>query len=93
MGWAYRRVGVVDAVLAANMRWLSGYRHQRCSRPGLAAALGEVFMGPTALMEGALAVGDPIVVLPTLFHLLWSGDLSADLAGLPLEASTKVRAR
>lgn len=50
-------------------------------------------MGPTALMEGALAVGDPIVVLPTLFHLLWSGDLSADLAGLPLEASTKVRAR
>ena len=26
VGWGYRRVGVVDAVLAANVRWLSGFR-------------------------------------------------------------------
>jgi hypothetical protein len=30
VGWGYRRVGVVDAVLAANVRWLSGFRLRRC---------------------------------------------------------------
>ena len=30
VGWGYRRVGVADAVLAANVRWLSGFRHRRC---------------------------------------------------------------
>ena len=30
VGWGYRRVGVVDAVLAVNVRWLSGFRHRRC---------------------------------------------------------------
>jgi hypothetical protein len=30
VGWGYRRVGVAGAVLAANVRWLSGFRHRRC---------------------------------------------------------------
>ncbi len=36
VGWSYRRVGVLDPVLAANLRWLAGYRHSRCLRAGLA---------------------------------------------------------
>jgi hypothetical protein len=39
----------------------------------------EAFAEPTTLMVGAGAVGDLIVVLPTLFHLMWSGELRADL--------------
>jgi hypothetical protein len=34
VGWEYRRVGVVDTVLAANVRWLSRYRHPRCAGSG-----------------------------------------------------------
>jgi len=31
----------------------------------------EVFAEPQELMAGTVKVGDPIAVLPTLFHLLW----------------------
>jgi hypothetical protein len=27
VGWQYRRVGAIDLVLAANVRWLAVYRH------------------------------------------------------------------
>jgi hypothetical protein len=32
-----------------------------------------------ALIDAAESVGDPVAVLPTLFQLLWCGDLEADL--------------
>lgn len=32
VGWEYRRVGALDAVLAHNVRWLAGYRHPRHHR-------------------------------------------------------------
>jgi hypothetical protein len=50
----------------------------------------EVFAGCGPLLEGARRVGDPIVVLPVLFHLLWRGQLLADLAA-PLGPGTEVR--
>jgi len=31
-------------------------------------------------MDGARGVGDPLAELPTLFHLLWCGELRTDLA-------------
>ena len=31
-------------------------------------------------MAGAAAVGDPMAVLPALFHLMWRHALTADLA-------------
>lgn len=95
VGWAYRRVGVLDPVVAANLRWLSGYRHRRCLHPAgaaeRAAELQQVFAQPTALLDGALAVGDPIAVLPVLFHLLWCARLVTDLAVL-LGPGSPVRA-
>jgi len=36
--------------------------------------------GRRALLDGAEAVGDPIVVLPVLFHLLWRRELHVDLS-------------
>ncbi|MFJ3329289.1 hypothetical protein ACIPMT_33165 [Streptomyces griseus] len=41
----------------------------------------KVFDEPVALRAGAAQVGDPLVVLPVLFHLPWSGVLVADAAG------------
>src|SRR6266566_3866277 len=80
-GWGFRRAGVQDPVLTANVTWLARYRHPRCGGPpGLAGLLLEVFAGPVPLMAGAAAAGDPIAVLPALFHLMWRHELTADLA-------------
>lgn len=89
-GWDYRRVGVLDPVLRANLRWLSGYRHPRVFRPGLADELMSAFDHVRPLMAGVLAVGTPLVVLPVLFHLLWHRHLSADLAAATLADATLV---
>jgi hypothetical protein len=92
-GWEYRRSGDLDPVLVANVRWLSRYRHPRCLAPGTAAVLLEVFAAAgRGLFEGAEMAGDRLRVLPVLFHLMWQGQLAADLAGGPLSASTLVRA-
>lgn len=89
LGWEYRLVAGLDAVLAGNLRWLSGYRHPRHDVAMVTARLREVFTEPTGLLEGAAAVGDPIAVLPSLFHLLWRHRLSADLSR-PLGEATLV---
>ncbi|WP_212762303.1 TnsA-like heteromeric transposase endonuclease subunit [Nocardia uniformis] len=93
VGWHFRRVGVVDAVLAANLRWLSGYRHPRNHVEPSASRLASVFTAERELSQGCRAVGDPIAVLPTLFHLLWTGHLIADLAGELLNERTLLRTR
>ncbi|SEH03628.1 hypothetical protein SAMN05444920_14042 [Nonomuraea solani] len=49
----------------------------------------ETFAIPTGLMAGACAVGDPIRVLPMLFHLLWHQVLTVDLR-FPLSESSVV---
>jgi hypothetical protein len=80
-GWGFRRVGVPDPVLVANVTWLARYRHLRCGgSPDLARLLLRVFAGPAPLMAGAAAAGDPMAVLPALFHLMWRHALAADLA-------------
>ncbi|MFI5662941.1 TnsA-like heteromeric transposase endonuclease subunit [Streptomyces sp. NPDC051684] len=80
IGWTYRRLEPLDDVPAANLKWLAGYRHPRnAGRPGLTAAVLEAFATPRPLIAGAEAVGDPIEVLPVVFHALWHGQLTADL--------------
>ncbi|WP_426513009.1 TnsA-like heteromeric transposase endonuclease subunit [Dactylosporangium sp. McL0621] len=89
MGWEYRLVGAPDPIVTANLRWLSGYRHPRHELPGLAVAFRAAFAEPVPLLAGAEAVGDPIAVLPVLFHLLWRHDLTADLS-VPLHPCSSV---
>lgn len=92
VGWNYQRLGDITPVLAANVRWLSGYRHPRCRTDCLANALIEV-AATSELTVGALAtaVGDPLVVLPCLFHLLWSGELDAGTRTRRLSMSSAVQ--
>jgi hypothetical protein len=90
VGWGYRRVGVPDPVLAANVRWLAGYRHPRCLRQEHRAGLLEAFAAPAPLLAGVQAVGDRLAVLPSLFHLMWTGGLAADLALAPLNGGSLV---
>ncbi|GHJ26966.1 hypothetical protein TPA0910_88240 [Streptomyces hygroscopicus subsp. sporocinereus] len=93
IGWAYRRLPPLDDVLAANLKWLAGYRHPRnAGRPAVAAAVAEAFRRPRPLIEGAGAAGDPIEVLPAVFHGLWHGHLTAGLT-TPLHERTLVGPR
>jgi len=89
VGWAYQRVGGLMPVLAANLRWLSGYRHPRCHDPVLATNLLEGCDGNRPMLAEACLVGDPIAVLPVVFHLLWRRKLLADLTA-PLGPDTMV---
>jgi hypothetical protein len=83
VGWLFRRTAGPGAVLAASVRWLAGYRHRRCYRGDVAAVLTGVFAEPKPLMEGTWEAGDPVAVLPVLFHLLWTRVLVTDVtAGL-----------
>lgn len=77
-GWEFARLGAADAVMLANVRWLSRYRHPRCLHRPSAGRLREVFAGSDTLLRGADAAGDRLGTLPTLFHLLWLNELAAD---------------
>jgi hypothetical protein len=79
-GWEYRLAGAPDPIATANLRWLAGYRHPRHGLPELTAALRAAFAAPTPLTAAAEAVGDPIAVLPVLFHLLRRHELVTDLS-------------
>ncbi len=80
VGWAYRRLEPPPAVVAANLRWLAGYRHPRNQGPpGLQAALAEAFAVPCPLADGTAAVGEPLQVLPAVYHALWCGHLTTPL--------------
>ncbi|MCF6475865.1 TnsA-like heteromeric transposase endonuclease subunit [Nonomuraea sp. MG754425] len=93
VGWEFRRVGEIDPVLRANVRWLSRYRHPRCAgRSEVGDRLREVFVSPAPLLAGAEEVGDRLAVLPALFHLMWQCELIADLEQERLGPATLVRA-
>ncbi|MFI5746929.1 TnsA-like heteromeric transposase endonuclease subunit [Streptomyces sp. NPDC051644] len=91
VGWQFVHVGVPDPVLMANMRWLSRYRRRRCGgRRDVADRLVCVFDEPAPLLAGAVEAGDPLLVLPVLFHLLWCRVLEADVASRLLASDSVV---
>ncbi|MDI5973560.1 TnsA-like heteromeric transposase endonuclease subunit [Streptomyces sp. SL13] len=91
VGWQYRVLRPPDPVLAANLRWLAGYRHPRYQGGDLAGRTAEVFRRPQPLIEGVRELGDPVQVFPVVFHTLWHGDLSAPL-DVPLHERVTVTA-
>ncbi len=89
VGWEFQRVGAVDPVLRANVRWLAGYRHRRNWNSEIAGRLVAIDE-PLPLMEHAQRHGDPLQVLPVLFHLIWNRLLTADLQSTPLGPATLI---
>lgn len=89
VGWTYVLAGEPEPVRAANLRWLAGYRRPYVRVGGIAQRLLDAAASPMPLLQLARSVGDPIAVLPTLFHLLWSGELSVELSR-PLRDDTVV---
>ncbi|MEU8976047.1 TnsA-like heteromeric transposase endonuclease subunit [Streptomyces monashensis] len=90
VGWAYRRLRAPDPVVVGNVRWLAGYRHPRYrGAPQVEAAVLEAFARPRPLVEGVRAVGNPLVVLPVVYHALWAYRLQV-LLERPLHAGVLV---
>lgn len=83
-GLAVWALGPVGPVCRRDVTWLAGYPHPRHHGGRLlAAALQEAFAEPAPLWEGVCRTGDPLIVLPALFHALWAGRLRAAL-GAPM---------
>ena len=89
LGCEFRLVGAPPPIVLANVRWLAGYRHPRHRLDTISAHLRDVFDEPRPLMDSVHLVGDPISVLPVLFHLLWCNELAFELS-VPLHASSLV---
>ena len=81
IGWEFRLVGEPDPVWAANLRWLAGYRHPRFADPVVEEQLVGVLAEPKPLAEAARQFGDPMRVMPVLFHLFWLGRLTGESPG------------
>ncbi len=90
VGWDFQRLGVMGPVLAANLRWLGGYRHPRVMRESVADRLRAAFAVERGLLEGTQVVGDPMAVLPVLYHLLWRQELVVELETALLSAASSV---
>jgi hypothetical protein len=81
-GWEFRRAGAIDPVVRAK----SG----GCRDTGTSAAaesrrqpeLLETFTSGMPLLAGVSQVGDPVVVLPAAYHLLWRRELACDMSVL-----------
>ena len=79
VGWAYRRVGHGGCGAGRQRALAGGLPPSPMPHRGRAARLREVFAGSGSADGGARAAGDPVAVLPVLYHLLWR-ELVADLA-------------
>lgn len=71
-------LGDSDPAGSASLRWLASYRHPRCYDRMVTEALPDTFIFPRSLMSGAEQAGDPIAVLPALYHPIWRHALVAD---------------
>lgn len=79
------------------MRWLAGYRKDRCApADGALAAITHCFADPVPLGLGVHRVSRSTgatkdLVLANMLHLLWRRQLSANLS-IPLSLDTEVSA-
>ncbi len=91
LGWGYRVLGPLVEPYRSNLRFIAAYRHPRCRNAELATQLAVVFAEPLGLRAGAELFGDPLRVLPALYHELWAGRLRLDL-DRPMRSDSLVRA-
>jgi hypothetical protein len=87
----YRVLGEPEPQLLANVRWLTGFREPPPDPDGeRARMLMALAVGPCTIFELLLRSPEPMLGRPVLMHLLWSGEVEADLRG-PLREESHVR--
>lgn len=91
-GWTYRRAGEQPPIRAANLRWLAGYRNPRNRRQDVVTDLISLLTpNPKTIGDTATAAGDPVLVLPSLYHLIWTHEIDVDIDSAPIGERTAVR--
>jgi hypothetical protein len=85
----------LPTLLGANPRWLAGYRHERVGDTAVAARTREVIEHSPGVSLSVLAhrVGEPILVVPTIFHMLWRHEVEAELSHYELSRATSIYVR
>ena len=78
LGWSYRVVFELSKHHSANLRAMRAYGPAWCFDDLLAADLMAGLNHPMSLIEAAGRFGGTRRVYPTLFHLIWHGQLSID---------------
>ncbi|WP_218963950.1 TnsA-like heteromeric transposase endonuclease subunit [Streptomyces sp. HG99] len=93
-GWVYETWSGAEPTVVENVRFLAGYRRRRLLEVSLVPQVLETARCQSTIggIEAALAAKYPTeAVLPVVLHLLWSGDLLAELRA-PLSRATSIRA-
>lgn len=92
VGWSFYHAAEQPPIRAANLRWLAGYRNERNRRQDFATEVtAQLACKSMTISEAATAVGDPILVLPTLYHLLWTHEIDVDIDSATISERTLVR--
>lgn len=97
IGWQYEIFTGLDLVAEQNMRWLAGYRRDRCAPDDdTVEAIIHCFADPLPLGLGVYRVSRSTgtskdAVLANVLHLLWRRQLSANLSA-PLSLDAEVSA-
>ena len=97
VGWQYAVFTGLDPITEQNVRWLAGYRQDRCAPTDDAfTAIASCFAHPLPLGLGAHRVARSTGVskdmaLANVLHLLWRRQLSANLS-TPLSLDSEVSA-
>lgn len=95
VGWQYEVFPCLPEGLAESLRWLAGYRQDRCApSPETRDRILAAYEHGAALGEGVdrvarFAAVPAEIVLANVYHLLWARILSPDL-GSPLSMATRV---
>lgn len=89
VGWSFEVVEEFHPVLDANIDWLAGYRHELVDPHGVTPAILDACTTPQPIGALVAAFPSPALTRSVLFHLLWTGQLSADLCR-PLRDTTPV---
>ena len=91
-GWVFEAWSGADPQLLANVRFLAGYRRRGLVDADLIPTVLDAAAGQSssAAIERVLSPRHPaVLVRPVVLHLLWAGQLYADLTR-PLSADTPV---
>ena len=92
-GFNYRVLSEPDPRLLANVRWLAGFRVPPADPDGeRACMLRALSLAPRTIGELLSDAREPALARPVLMHLVWCGDVLAELAE-PLGEEMVVRSR
>lgn len=93
IGWSYQVLGGLESPMRHNLEWLAAYRHWRYrAPPDVREAVLNCLTGPAKLLDVARAVNAeaPAFSIHYVYNLLWTREISADLAR-PLSWSTYLK--